>query len=97
MLKMANENRESVLLERAMHYHRMNSFMLCLMGIYVKAREQSLVPKSPLVFLEPAVRRKIPHFICFSLFVNAMLFQSYSLYGVVINRDLSRVGAIDEL
>ena len=96
MLKMANENRESALLDRALYHHRTNTFLLCLAGLYVQARNQSLVPGSRVLFLEPVVRRKWPHITLMTLVTNAILFQSVSIYGVVINRDLTRAGALED-
>lgn len=47
-------------------------------------------------FIIPIARRRVPHFIALSMIVNAILFQSVSIYGTVISRDISHAGSIIE-
>ena len=43
------------------------------------------------------MRRRFPHWVSFTLLINALIFQSYSLYAILISRDYKYVSEINEL
>ena len=96
MNKNREQNENSKLLDVALEHQRINSFLLCLLGLTIKARDTVIVPGSKVILYEPLVRRRLPHILAVSLFANALIFQSYIIYGIVINRDLTHAGSLDE-
>ncbi len=83
-------------MDAALDHHKVNSFLLCLLGLTAKARDPMHVPGSKVVFFKPLVRRRVPHIVAVTLLANALIFQSYIIYGIVINRDLTHAGSLDE-
>jgi hypothetical protein len=66
--------------------------MLCLLGL--TTFEENLITRQPII--QTLVKRRLPHFLGFSLLINAILFQSVSLYAIVISRDHSHAAQMQE-
>jgi len=81
------------MLEQATFHHRTNSILLCLLGLNAFVPN----PNSNVLLNQSMMRRKLPHLFAFGLLVNAIIFQSYSLYAIVISRDYKYAGEISEM
>jgi hypothetical protein len=84
---------ESNLLERAAFNQKLNSILLCLFGLTKDLGEDPVTRKT---LYQSLLKRKVPHFMGFFLLVNAILFQSVSIYAVVINRDHSHASQMQD-
>jgi hypothetical protein len=83
----------SKLLEQATFHQKTNSILLCLLGLthYVQN------PMSHVEIKQSLMRKRLPHWLSFTLLMNALFFQSYSLYAILISRDYKYVREINEL
>ena len=64
------DHRDEVMMEHGLKQQKLNSMMLCLLGMN-----------------NWVVKNRFAHFAAFSLLVNAVVFQSWTRYMVVINKD----------
>ncbi len=83
----------SILMDRAILHNKVNALAICLMGVTVTKPH---LEKHLIYVVEPIIRRRLPHFLAFSLFFNAFLFQSLSIYGVLINKDIEHAGSLQD-
>ena len=54
-------------------------------------------PVSHVEIKQSLMRKRLPHWLSFTLLMNALFFQSYSLYAILISRDYKYVREINEL
>ena len=79
------------ILDRASFHQRTNAYMLCILGLSSLSFEVSKQ-----IHWVPITRRRLPHYLAFTFLTSATLFQSISLYGIVILRDYTHLGSIHD-
>ncbi|TNV84890.1 hypothetical protein FGO68_gene5714 [Halteria grandinella] len=80
------------LMDRAIMHQKTNALLLCMLGI-THSLESVVATRE---FIIPIARRRVPHFIALCMLVNSIFFQSVSIYGTLISKDLSHAEQIVE-